>query len=46
MIAATAGEMNVLLVTGDGKHYPMEDIQKDTVFLEGPNEEGAPPPVL
>lgn len=31
IIAATAFEMKATLATGNGKHYPMDDIRKDIV---------------
>jgi predicted nucleic acid-binding protein len=31
IIAATAFEAKALLATGNGKHYPMDDIRKDVV---------------
>lgn len=31
IIAATAFEMRATLATGNGKHYPMDDIQKDVI---------------
>jgi predicted nucleic acid-binding protein len=34
IIAATAFEMGAVLATGNGKHYPMDDIRKDVVSLE------------
>jgi tRNA(fMet)-specific endonuclease VapC len=33
IIAATAFEMKATLATGNGKHYPMDDIPKDIVSL-------------
>jgi predicted nucleic acid-binding protein len=34
IVAATAYKMRAILATGNGKHYPMSDIQKDIVIFE------------
>jgi hypothetical protein len=33
-IAAMAFEMKAMLATGNGKHYPMDDIRKEIVNLK------------